>query len=283
MKLLRYGTPGQERPGLLDAEGRIRDLSAAIPDLAGDALLPASLARLRALAWRDLPLVSGTPRLGPCVARTGKFLCIGLNYADHAAESGMPAPAEPVVFMKATSAICGPNDDVVIPRGSKKTDWEVELGVVIGKTAKYVPPETALEHVAGYCVINDLSEREFQLEGTGQWVKGKSADTFGPIGPWLVTADEVADPQRLELFLEVDAQRRQKGSTAAMIFPVAHLVSYLSRFMSLLPGDIISTGTPPGVGHGQRPPVYLRSGQTMRLGIAGLGEQRQRVVAEPQA
>lgn len=280
MKLLRYGTPGQERPGLLDAEGRIRDLSAVIPDLAGDALLPASLARLRALAWRDLPLVSGTPRLGPCVARTGKFICIGLNYADHAAESGMPAPAEPVVFMKATSAICGPNDDVVIPRGSKKTDWEVELGVVIGKPAKYVSRETALEHVAGYCVINDLSEREFQLEGTGQWVKGKSADTFGPIGPWLVTADEVADPQRLELFLEVDAQRRQKGSTAAMIFPVAHLVSYLSRFMSLLPGDIISTGTPPGVGHGQRPPVYLRSGQTMRLGIAGLGEQRQRTVAE---
>lgn len=280
MKLLRYGTPGQERPGLLDAEGRIRDLSAVIPDLAGDALLPASLARLRALAWRDLPLVSGTPRLGPCVARTGKFICIGLNYADHAAESGMPAPAEPVVFMKATSAICGPNDDVVIPRGSKKTDWEVELGVVIGKPAKYVSRETALEHVAGYCVINDLSEREFQLEGTGQWVKGKSADTFGPIGPWLVTADEVADPQRLELFLEVDAQRRQKGSTAAMIFPVAHLISYLSRFMSLLPGDIISTGTPPGVGHGQRPPVYLRSGQTMRLGIAGLGEQRQRTVAE---
>lgn len=281
MKLLRYGTPGQERPGLLDAEGRIRDLSAVIPDLAGDALLPASLARLRALAWRDLPLVSGTPRLGPCVARTGKFICIGLNYADHAAESGMPAPAEPVVFMKATSAICGPNDDVVIPRGSKKTDWEVELGVVIGKPAKYVFRETALEHVADYCVINDLSEREFQLEGTGQWVKGKSADTFGPIGPWLVTADEVADPQRLELFLEVDAQRRQKGSTAAMIFPVAHLISYLSRFMSLLPGDIISTGTPPGVGHGQRPPVYLRSGQTMRLGIAGLGEQRQRTVAEP--
>lgn len=283
MKLLRHGTPGNERPGLLDAEGRIRDLSAAIPDLAGDALLPASLARLRALAWRDLPLVSGAPRLGSCVAQTGKFICIGLNYADHAAESGMPAPAEPVVFMKATSAICGPNDDVVIPRGSKKTDWEVELGVVIGKPAKYVSRETALDHVAGYCVINDLSEREFQLEGTGQWVKGKSADTFGPIGPWLVTADEIADPQRLELFLEVDGQRRQKGSTAAMIFPIAHLISYLSRFMSLQPGDIISTGTPPGVGHGQRPPLYLRPGQTMRLGIAGLGEQRQRVVAEPQA
>lgn len=280
MKLLRYGPLGQERPGLLDPEGRLRDLSGVIADVGGEALLPQSLARLREQAWRELPLVAGSPRLGPCVAGTGKFLCIGLNYADHAAESGMAAPAEPVVFMKATSAICGPNDDVVIPRGSRKTDWEVELGVIIGQTAKHVALERALEYVAGYCVVNDLSEREFQLEGTGQWVKGKSADTFGPIGPWLVTADEVADPQALELFLEVDGQRRQHGSTASMIFPVAFLVSYLSRFMRLLPGDIISTGTPPGVGHGQRPPVYLRPGQGMRLGISGLGEQRQRVVAD---
>ncbi len=280
MKLLRYGTPGQERPGLLDAEGNLRDLSAHIPDLAGEALAPASLARLAALDWRRLPKVAGAPRIGPCVAGTGKFLCIGLNYADHAAETGATPPAEPVVFMKATTAICGPNDDIVIPRGSEKTDWEVELGVVIGGEAKYVPVEMALDHVAGYCVVHDLSERAWQLEGTGQWVKGKSADTFAPIGPWLVTRDEAGDPQKLDLFLEVDGKRRQTGSTNKMIFPAAFLVSYLSRYMRLMPGDIISTGTPPGVGHGQKPPVYLRPGQTVRLGVSGLGEQRQRTVAE---
>ena len=237
-----------------------------------------SLAKLRQLNPLTLPLVSGSPRLGPCVGSVGKFICIGLNYSDHAAESGMAVPAEPVVFMKATSAICGPNDNVVIPRNAKKTDWEVELGVVIGKEAKYVREDDALSHVAGYCVVNDLSERAFQLEGTGQWVKGKSADTFGPIGPWLVTADEVPNPQSLNLWLEVDGHRYQNGSTSTMVFGVAHLVSYLSRFMSLQPGDIISTGTPPGVGLGQKPPVYLREGNVMTLGVEGLGEQRQRVV-----
>ncbi|MGH9534040.1 MAG: fumarylacetoacetate hydrolase family protein [Terriglobales bacterium] len=280
MKLLRYGNPGQERPGRLDPEGRIRDLSAHLPDLAGDGLSPASLARLAALDWRALPLLPGQPRLGPCVGGCGKFLCIGLNYADHAAETGATPPAEPVVFMKATTAICGPDDDVVLPRGTEKTDWEVELGVVIGSPAKYVPLESALDYVAGYCVVHDLSERAWQFEGTGQWVKGKSADTFAPIGPWLVTREEVPDPQALELFLEVDGRRRQSGSTAKMIFPVAYLVSYLSRFMRLMPGDIISTGTPPGVGYGQKPPVYLRPGQTIRLGVTGLGEQRQRTVGE---
>lgn len=279
MKLLRYGNPGQEWPGLLDAEGNLRDLSAYIPDLAGEALEPASLAKLAALDWRRLPKVEGKPRIGPCVAGTGKFLCIGLNYADHAAETGAAPPAEPVVFMKATTAICGPNDDIVIPRGSAKTDWEVELGVVIGAEAKYVTEDKALDHVAGYCVVHDLSERAWQLEGTGQWVKGKSADTFAPIGPWLVTRDEAGDPQNLELFLEVDGKRRQTGSTAKMIFPAAYLVSYLSRYMRLMPGDIISTGTPPGVGHGQKPPVYLLPGQSIRLGVSGLGEQRQRTVA----
>lgn len=278
MKLLRYGNPGAEKPGLLDPEGRIRDLSGVVADIAGSSLLPESLAKLRQLNLATLPLVSGSPRLGPCVGCVGKFVCIGLNYSDHAAESGMAVPAEPVVFMKATSAICGPNDDVVIPRNAKKTDWEVELGVVIGKEAKYVSEEDALSHVAGYCVVNDLSERAFQLEGTGQWVKGKSADTFGPIGPWLVTADEVPDPQNLHLWLEVDGHRYQNGSTSTMVFGVAHLVSYLSRFMSLQSGDIISTGTPPGVGLGKKPPVYLREGNVMTLGVEGLGEQRQRVV-----
>jgi 2-keto-4-pentenoate hydratase/2-oxohepta-3-ene-1,7-dioic acid hydratase in catechol pathway len=225
-----------------------------------------------------LPLVAGSPRIGACVAGVGKFICIGLNYSDHAAESGMAVPVEPVVFMKATSAICGPYDDVMIPRGGEKTDWEVELGVVIGKEARYVTEQEALSHVAGYCVVNDVSERAFQLEGTGQWVKGKSADTFGPIGPWLVTTEEVPDPQALNLWLEVDGHRYQNGSTATMVFGVAHLVSYLSRFMSLQPGDIISTGTPPGVGLGQKPPVYLRPGNVIRLGVAGLGEQRQTVV-----
>jgi 2-keto-4-pentenoate hydratase/2-oxohepta-3-ene-1,7-dioic acid hydratase in catechol pathway len=269
---------------MLDADGRIRDLSGVIPDVSSDALLPASLDRLRALDPKTLPLVEGTPRVGPCVGRVGKFLCIGLNYADHAKESGASVPREPIVFSKATSAIIGPDDDVVIPRGSEKTDWEVELGVVIGAPAKYVSEADALKHVAGYCVVNDLSERAFQLEGTGQWVKGKSADTFGPIGPWLVTRDEVPDPQALDMWLEVDGHRYQNGSTKTMIFGVAFLVSFLSRFMSLQPGDIISTGTPPGVGMGQKPqPIYLRPGQRMVLGVAGLGEQHQRVVADPGA
>jgi 2-keto-4-pentenoate hydratase/2-oxohepta-3-ene-1,7-dioic acid hydratase in catechol pathway len=279
MRLLRYGPPGAERPGILDKEGRIRDLSGLVTDLAGESLLPTSLERLRGVDVSELPLVDGDPRVGPCVGRVGKFICIGLNYADHAAEAGVAVPSEPVVFMKATSAICGPDDDVVIPRGSEKTDWEVELGVVIGRPAKYVSEADALSHVAGYCVVNDLSERAFQLEGTGQWVKGKSADTFGPLGPWIVTADEVPDPQNLRLWLEVDGRRYQDGSTSTMVFGVAHLISYLSRFMSLHPGDVISTGTPPGVGLGQKPPVYLRPGNTMMLGIEGLGEQRQRVVA----
>jgi 2-keto-4-pentenoate hydratase/2-oxohepta-3-ene-1,7-dioic acid hydratase in catechol pathway len=278
MKLLRYGNVGEERPGIVDVEGRLRDLSGAAGDITGATLTPESLEKLRKLNPKDLPLVAGTPRIGACVSGVGKFICIGLNYSDHAAESGMAVPAEPVVFMKATSAICGPYDEVMIPRGGEKTDWEVELGVVIGKEARYVTEREALSHVAGYCVVNDVSERAFQLEGTGQWVKGKSADTFGPIGPWLVTADEVPDPQSLNLWLEVDGRRYQDGSTATMVFGVAHLVSYLSRFMSLQPGDIISTGTPPGVGLGQKPPVYLRPGNVMRLGIEGLGEQRQTVV-----
>ncbi len=278
MKLLRFGERGKERPGLLHADGSIRDLSAVVPDIAGDTLLPDALTRLRSTNPDTLPRVNGTPRLGPCVGGVGKFICVGLNYSDHAAESNMAVPAEPIIFMKATSSIIGPNDDVVIPRGSMKSDWEVELGVVIGKTAKYVSEADALSHVAGFCVVNDLSERAFQLEGTGQWVKGKSADTFGPLGPWLVTTDEVADCQQLDLWLEVDGRRVQNGSTKTMVFGVAFLVSYLSRFMSLQPGDVISTGTPPGVGHGMKPPVYLKAGNVMRLGVQGLGEQRQRVV-----
>jgi 2-keto-4-pentenoate hydratase/2-oxohepta-3-ene-1,7-dioic acid hydratase in catechol pathway len=279
MKLLRYGQPGAERPGILDSTGKIRDLSAVIPDLAGDALSPAALARLRQIDAATLPVVAGSPRIGPCVSGVGKFVCIGLNYSDHAAESGMALPAEPVVFMKATSCIVGPNDDVIIPRGSTKSDWEVELGVIIGSTVKYVDEQNALSYVAGYCVINDLSERAFQLEGTGQWVKGKSADTFGPIGPWLITSDEVPDPQSLKMWLEVDGHRYQNGTTRTMVFSVPYLISYLSRFMSLHPGDIISTGTPPGVGLGQKPPVYLRPGNIITLGIDGLGQQRQQVVA----
>jgi 2-keto-4-pentenoate hydratase/2-oxohepta-3-ene-1,7-dioic acid hydratase in catechol pathway len=279
MRLLRYGISGAERPAAVDAEGAYRDLSGIVGDIAGHVLLPDSLEKLRQVDLGKLPLVPGSPRIGPCVGSVGKFICIGLNYADHAAESGMAVPAEPVVFMKATSAICGPNDEVMIPRGAEKTDWEVELGVVIGREAKYVAEEDAFSHVAGYCVVNDLSERAFQLEGTGQWVKGKSADTFGPIGPWLVTVDEVPDPQNLQLWLEVDGRCYQKGSTNTMVFGVAHLVSYLSRFMSLQPGDIISTGTPPGVGHGQKPPTYLRNGNVITLGIEGLGQQRQKVNA----
>ena len=279
MKLLRIGPPGSEKPAMLDAEGRVRDLSGIIEDISADVLTKKGLERLRQINPVDLPTIMTPGRIGPCVGSVGKFICIGLNYADHAAETGAEPPAEPVVFMKATSAICGPNDDVIIPKNSQKTDWEVELGVVIGEGGSHISEETALAHVAGYCVINDLSERAFQLEGTGQWVKGKSADTFGPIGPWLVTADEIDDPQSLELWLDVDGHRYQSGNTRTMIFSVAEIISYLSRYMSLQPGDIISTGTPPGVGLGQTPPTYLSPGQTMRLGLSGLGEQKQMTVA----
>lgn len=275
MKLLRYGPAGQEKPGLLDGQGKIRDLSGVISDLSGDALSDASLARISAMDPTTLPVVDGTPRIGPCVGQVGKFICIGLNYADHAAESGMALPEEPVIFFKATSAICGPNDDVEIPRNSVKSDWEVELGVVIGKPTKYVSEAEALDHVAGYCVVNDLSERDFQLHRSGQWVKGKSADTFGPIGPWLVTRDDVPDPQDLAMYLEVNGHRYQDGSTKTMHFGVATVIAHLSQFMSLQPGDIISTGTPPGVGMGQTPETYLKPGDVMELGIAGLGVQRQ--------
>jgi 2-keto-4-pentenoate hydratase/2-oxohepta-3-ene-1,7-dioic acid hydratase in catechol pathway len=280
MKLLRYGAPGREKPGVLATDGTIRDLSGTVGDISGESLLPEAIERLKAIDVAKLPRVNEPVRLGPCVGKVGKFICIGLNYSDHAAESGMAVPREPIMFMKATSAIMGPNDDVVIPRGSEKTDWEVELGVVIGKPAKYATQDEAMSHVAGYCVINDLSERAFQLEGTGQWVKGKSADTFGPIGPWMVTKDEVADPQNLGMWLEIDGKRQQDGSTRTMIFGVAHLVSYISKFMSLQTGDIISTGTPPGVGAGKKPPVFLRPGNSIRLSVEGLGEQRQKVVAE---
>ena len=278
MKLVRYGKPGEEKPGVLDSNGSIRDLSGVVPDIAGAALLPESLNRLRGLDAASLPRVPGSPRLGPCVGRVGKLIAIGLNYSDHAAESGMKVPVEPIIFMKATSSIVGPNDDVVIPRGSQKTDWEVELGVVIGGEAKYVTEADAMKHVAGFCVVNDLSERAYQLEGTGQWVKGKSADTFGPIGPWLVTTDEVPDWHSLDMWLEVDGHRYQHGSTKTMVFGVPYLVAYLSKFMSLQPGDIISTGTPPGVGLGQKPPVYLKAGNRMRLSVDKLGVQEQRVV-----
>jgi len=280
MKLLRFGPKGQEKPGLLDAEGKIRDLSKVVDDIAGATLTEAGLAKLRAADIASLPAVDGNPRIGPCVGRIGKFVCIGLNYADHAAESNLPVPTEPVIFNKWTSAISGPNDDVEIPRNSVKTDWEVELGVVIGKEAKYVDEANALDYVAGYCVINDVSEREWQLEHGTQWDKGKGFDTFGPIGPWLVTKDEVADPQKLDLWLEVDGKRYQNGNTKTMVFTVAQLVAYLSKVMSLQPGDVISTGTPPGVGMGVKPEaVYLKAGQTMRLGIQGLGEQTQKTVA----
>jgi 2-keto-4-pentenoate hydratase/2-oxohepta-3-ene-1,7-dioic acid hydratase in catechol pathway len=275
MKLLRHGPRGDELPGLIH-EGRVRDLSGEIEDIAGDVLGPAGLDRLRALDPASLPEIL-PERLGPCVGRIGKMVCVGLNYSDHAAESGMDVPDEPILFMKATSAICGPDDTVLIPRGAQKTDWEVELGVVIGTEARYVDEDRALDHVAGYCVVNDVSERAFQIERGGQWMKGKSADTFGPLGPWLVTADEVPDPQALDLWLDLDGARMQTGSTSTMVFGVAHLVSYISRFMSLQPGDVIATGTPPGVGLGKKPPVFLRAGQEMRLGIEGLGEQRQRV------
>lgn len=283
MKLLRFGNPGSERPGVLDNDGRLRDLSQYISDLRGDSLLPESLARLRQLDLYSLPLVEGNPRIGACVGGIGKFICIGLNYADHAAETGADIPQEPVVFSKWTSAVVGPNDNVIIPRGSQKTDWEVELGVVIGKGGRYIDERDAMQHVAGYCVINDVSEREYQIERGGTWDKGKGCDTFGPTGPWLVTADEIPDPNALNLWLEVDGKRYQDGNTRTMIFKVPYIISYLSRFMSLQPGDVISTGTPPGVGMGQKPqPVYLRAGQTIRLGIEGLGEQQQLTVEDKQ-
>ncbi len=278
MKLLRYGPIGHEKPGMLDADGAIRDLSGVVGDIAGDTLTPEGIATLAAIDPATLPLVDGTPRYGACVGAVGKFICIGLNYSDHAAESGMDVPKEPVIFNKWTSAICGPDDVVEMPRGSTKLDWEVELGVVIGKPGRYIDEADAMAHVAGYCVVNDVSEREYQLARGGTWDKGKGCDTFGPIGPWLVTADEVPDPQALRLWLEVDGHKYQDGTTATMVFGVAEIVSYLSRFMSLQSGDVISTGTPPGVGLGQKPPKYLAVGNVMRLGIDGLGEQTQRVV-----
>lgn len=280
MKLLRVGAKGAEKPALLAADGSYRDLSSIVPDLSGEALTPEGLARIRAADPTSLPELDKSQRIGPCVGHVGKFICVGLNYADHAAETGAAIPKEPILFAKATSAICGPNDDVIIPKNAIKPDWEVELGIIIGKEARYVSEDEAMDHVAGYCVVNDLSERHFQTERGGQWTKGKSADTFGPIGPWLVTADEVSDPQSLKMWLEVDGHRYQNGSTKTMIFGVRHLVHYISQFMSLQPGDIISTGTPPGVGMGIKPdPIWLKPGQTMRLGVEGLGEQQQRTIA----
>jgi ureidoglycolate lyase len=280
MKLLRVGERGAERPALLDGGGVLRDLSAVVTDIGGSALGDDTMARLRALDADRLPALDATLRVAPCVAAVGKFIGVGLNYADHAAEAGMALPAEPILFMKATSSICGAHDDLIIPRAAQKTDWEVELGVVIGREARYVDTAQALDHVAGYCIVNDVSERSYQLERGGQWDKGKGCDSFGPIGPWLVTRDEVPDPQALAMWLDVDGVRRQAGSTATMVFGVAHLVAYISQFMSLQPGDVIATGTPPGVGMGIKPqPVYLRAGQQLRAGIVGLGEQRQRTVA----
>ena len=279
MKLVRHGNPGREKPGLIDADGRLRDLSAVIPDIGPGQLGAATLARLAKVKAGTLPLVRGKPRLGCPVSQVGKLVAIGLNYSDHAAESGMALPREPIVFMKATTCIQGPDDPVMLPKGSTRTDWEVELGIVIGTKAQYVTKKDALRHVAGYTIVNDVSEREYQLERGPQWDKGKGCDTFGPIGPWLVTADEIANPQRLAMWLDVNGQRMQAGNTRTMIFGVAHLVSYVSRFMTLMPGDIITTGTPPGVGMGQKPPRYLKKGDVMTLGIEGLGEQRQEVVA----
>ncbi|MDF1486383.1 fumarylacetoacetate hydrolase family protein [Ramlibacter sp. H39-3-26] len=279
MKLVRYGAPGREKPGLIDAEGRLRALGALLPDIGPAQLGEAALARLRRVRAESLPIVRGAPRIGCPVAGIGKFVAIGLNYADHAAEAGMPVPREPIVFMKATSCIQGPDDAVMLPKGSKKTDWEVELGVVIGTRARHVARKDALAHVAGYCVVNDVSEREYQIERGGTWDKGKGCDTFGPIGPWLVTREEVPQPQRLELWLDVNGRRMQTGSTRTMVFGVAQIVSYVSRFMTLEPGDVIATGTPPGVGMGMKPPVFLKQGDALELGIEGLGRQRQAVVA----
>lgn len=280
MKLLRYGAKGKERPGLLDKEGRIRDLSGIIADISGETISPKSLTRLAKIKPESLPLVRGTPRIGPCVANSQKFIAIGLNYSDHAAESNLPVPPEPVVFTKHVSCISGPDDDVTIPPKSKKSDWEVELGVIIGTRAKNIKKKDALAHVAGYCTINDLSEREFQIERAGQWTKGKSYDTFGPIGPWLVTTDEVKDPQKLKLWLELNGKKVQDGSTSTMVFGVAHIVAYLSQFFTLMPGDIITTGTPPGVGMGMKPQRFLKPGDVMRIGIEGLGVQQQKVVRD---
>lgn len=280
MKFLRFGDAGQEKPGLLDEQGNIRDLSGHVKDLSGAQLYPEALAELAKLDVNSLPVVEGNPRLGPCVSGTGKFICIGLNYSDHAAETGATVPPEPIIFMKATSAIIGPDDDLLIPRGSEKTDWEVELGIVIGKPAKYVSEAEALDYVAGYCTIHDVSERAFQIERQGQWTKGKSCDTFGPTGPWLVTKDEITDPQNLSIWLKVNGETMQDGSTSTMVYGVAYLVSYLSQFMSLQPGDIISTGTPPGVGMGKKPPRYLKVGDVVELGIEGLGTQKQSVRAD---
>ncbi|MGC4392220.1 MULTISPECIES: fumarylacetoacetate hydrolase family protein [unclassified Agrobacterium] len=279
MKLMRVGQPGQEKPAILDAEGKVRDLSAHVKDIGGDAISPEGLKKIAAIDLSTLPVLN-EDRIGACVAGTGKFICIGLNFSDHAAETGATVPPEPVIFMKATSAIVGPNDNVTIPRGSEKTDWEVELGVVIGKTAKYVSEADALDYVAGYCVSHDVSERAFQTERAGQWTKGKSCDTFGPIGPWLVTKEEITDPQNLGMWLKVNGQTMQNGSSKTMVYGVAHVVSYLSQFMSLHPGDVISTGTPPGVGMGLKPPRYLKAGDVVELGIEGLGSQKQTFVAD---
>ena len=279
MKLFRYGDSGAEKPGLVAADGTLRDLSARLADIDGTTLAPDKLSELAGIDPTSLPVVEGSPRFGPPVSGIGKLIAIGLNYSDHAAETGQDMPAEPVIFMKATSAICGPNDHVMLPKNSRKGDWEVELGIIVGTEARYVSESDALDYVAGYCVVNDVSERELQLEGTGQWVKGKSADTFAPLGPYLVTKDDIPNPQNLRLWLEVDGHRYQDGSTATMVFSVAYLVSYASRFMSLQPGDVIATGTPPGVGLGQKPPVFLRPGNCMRVGVEGLGEQNQEVVA----
>jgi 2-keto-4-pentenoate hydratase/2-oxohepta-3-ene-1,7-dioic acid hydratase in catechol pathway len=278
MKLLRYGPKGQEKPGMLDTAGKLRDLSATIADVNPETLAPAALDKLRKLDPASLPPVAGTPRLGACLTQIPKIVCVGLNYTDHAKETSSPIPKEPILFMKATTSLSGPNDDVMLPKGSQKGDWEVELGIVIGSVARYVSVHDALTHVAGYCIVNDVSEREFQLERGGQWMKGKSADTFCPIGPWLVTADEVPDAGKLDLFCEVNGKKMQNGTTANLIFSVAHIVSYASHFMTLMPGDVIPTGTPAGVGLGMKPPVFLKAGDTMRLGITGLGEQQQKVV-----
>jgi 2-keto-4-pentenoate hydratase/2-oxohepta-3-ene-1,7-dioic acid hydratase in catechol pathway len=279
MKLFRWGPKGQEKPGLIDKDGKLRDLSGKVKDITPDLLTPQGLEKLRGIDAASLPAVDGNPRLGACIANVGKVVCVGLNYTDHAKETGSPIPKEPVLFMKATTSINGPNDEIVQPKGSTKLDWEVELGIVIGTRCRYVAVHDALKHVAGYCVVNDVSEREFQIERGGQWMKGKSADTFAPMGPWVVTADEVPDPQKLELFCEVNGKRMQNGTTANMIFPVAHIVSYISHFMTLEPGDVIPTGTPAGVGLGMKPPLFLKPGDTVRLGITGLGEQQQKVAA----
>jgi 2-keto-4-pentenoate hydratase/2-oxohepta-3-ene-1,7-dioic acid hydratase in catechol pathway len=278
MKLLRFGPPGRERPGILDAEGRIRDLSKVVADIAGDVLGPKGLAKLAKVKVDKLPLVRGKPRIGPCVGSVRNFIAIGLNYSDHAAEAGMPIPKEPIIFNKVTTCICGPNDDTIIPKESSKLDWEVELGIVIGQRARYLSKSKALDVVAGYCTANDVSERVFQLERSGQWAKGKGCETFGPLGPWLVTKDEIKDPQNLDMWLTVNGESRQKGNTKTMIFGVAHIVWYCSQFFVMEPGDVIVTGTPPGVGAGMKPPQFLKAGDVVRLGIQGLGEQQQKVV-----